>query len=87
MKKRKTNGLAREVLKSGRVVDYKELRKIAVKEGYELRLSREGYKVLNHEGIAITLIPHRASKYVSRGILEALSSGEPSFRNRTNYSA
>lgn len=78
---------AREILERRRYIDDpREMMKIARKCGYTLdKGHREGAKVYNGDNI-ITVIPTnhpRIDKRVSNSILEALATGESSFRKRT----
>lgn len=83
----KEGNLALEIKKSGAIItNPKKLRKISNKMGYEGRLVKEGYQVLNN-GRPLTVIPnHNISTGVYRSIINALSTGESNFRKRTDYS-
>ena len=75
---------AKEALDNRKYVDNpKEMLSIAKKLGYELReSSKEGKKVYNGKQVIATIPTNHAriSKGASRSILEALATGESSFR-------
>ena len=75
--------LALEMLESRRVItNTNELKRIAVKCGYDFKEVKEGYLVLNYDGSRLTTIPkHRdINSNTAKGILKSMAYGEPSFR-------
>lgn len=82
----KGRNIAQEILDTGRYVDStKYLKKVARKMGYELKEGyKEGTKVCDGD-VVITIIPnHRKirARGTSISILEALATGQSSFRRR-----
>jgi len=83
---RKDRNYAQEILDQRRYVDdTRELEQIARKMNYTLHKNhREGTRVYNGESI-LTVIPHHRrveGKGTVKSILEALATGEPSFRRK-----
>ncbi len=75
--------LAQEVMESGAVItDPRKLRKIATRMGYSGRNVKEGYQILDRAGKPLTVIPRHLKYGTYKSIIEALATGESSFRKR-----
>ncbi|MGD9275934.1 MAG: hypothetical protein PVJ67_02065 [Candidatus Pacearchaeota archaeon] len=67
-------------LKTGVITDPNQLKKIARKLGYEGKMVKEGWQVLDEKGKPVTVIPRRVSRGVFYNIRDALRKGESNFR-------
>jgi len=76
---------AEKILKSGAAITKSEdLRKIAKQLGYEERLVKEGYEILDRYGRPLTVVPYHkeVERGTSREILKAVVTGESSYQKR-----
>ncbi|MBI2042866.1 hypothetical protein HYT25_00565 [Candidatus Pacearchaeota archaeon] len=71
-----------ERLRRARMLNSRELKNIAEDMGFDLKVAREGYEVLDENGNPITVIPHHRdiSSGTYHSIKKALLSGESNFR-------